>query len=154
MRGSSLTDATERVINQLLTEIDGIEELEKVVVIAATNRADLIDPALLRPGRIDVHIEIPMPDEKARLEIFKVHTRRMPLAKDVNLRELAELTEGFSGADIAACCREAGMHAIRESLKKDKKDVVVRMRYFEDAIKTMKEKKEGSKETFMQRGAT
>jgi transitional endoplasmic reticulum ATPase len=154
VRGSSLTDATERVINQLLTEIDGIEELEKVVVIAATNRADLIDPALLRPGRIDVHIEIPMPDEKARLEIFKVHTRRMPLAKDVNLKELAGLTEGFSGADIAACCREAGMHAIREALKKDKKDVVVRMRYFEDAIKMLKEKKEGSKETFIHRGAT
>ena len=154
VRGSSLTDATERVINQLLTEIDGIEELEKVIVIAATNRPDLIDPALLRPGRIDLHIEIPMPDEKARYEIFKVHTRNMPLAKDVSLKRLAELTEGFSGADIEAVCREAGMQAIREAMRKNLKEIKVKMDYLEKAIKTMKEKKEGSKESVTQRAAT
>jgi len=154
VRGSSLTDATERVINQLLTEIDGIEELEKVIVIAATNRPDLIDPALLRPGRIDLHIKIPMPDEKARYEIFKVHTRNMPLAKDVSLKRLAELTEGFSGADIEAVCREAGMQAIREAMRKNLKEIKVKMDYLEKAIKTMKERKEGSKESITQRAAT
>ncbi len=154
VRGSALTDATERVINQLLTEIDGIEELEKVVVIAATNRPDLIDPALLRPGRIDLHIEIPMPDEKARYEIFKVHTRKMPLAKDVNLKKLAELTEGFSGADIEAVCREAGMNAIREAIRKHSSDIKIKMSYFEKAIREMKEKKEANKESLTQRSAT
>ena len=154
VRGSSLTDATERVINQLLTEIDGIEELEKVIVIAATNRPDLIDPALLRPGRIDLHIEIPMPDEKARYEIFKVHTRNMPLAKDVSLKKLAELTEGFSGADIEAVCREAGMQAIREAMRKNLEEIKVKMDYLEKAIKTMKERKEGSKESITQHAAT
>ncbi len=153
VRGASMTDVTERVINQLLTEIDGIEELEKVVVIAATNRPDLIDPALLRPGRIDVHLEIPMPDKKARKEIFKVHTRNMPLAKDVNLDKLAELTEGFSGADIAACCREAGMEAIREALKKRAKEIKIKMEYFERAIEKVRGHKSTQEDAF-QKGAT
>ncbi|WFO75703.1 CDC48 family AAA ATPase [Desulfurococcaceae archaeon MEX13E-LK6-19] len=108
---------TDRIVNQLLTEMDGIEPLRNVVVIAATNRPDILDPALLRPGRFDRLIYVPPPDEKARLEIFKVHTRKMPLAKDVDLEELAKRTEGYTGADIAAVCREAAMIALREEFK-------------------------------------
>ncbi|RLI94455.1 MAG: AAA family ATPase [Candidatus Altiarchaeales archaeon] len=142
IRGRTLTDVTERMVNQLLTEIDGIEELEGVVVIAATNRPDLIDPSLLRPGRIDLKIEIPLPDEKTREEIFKVHTRKMPLDKDVNLKELAEKTSGFTGADIEALCREAAMNALREKKRKNLRKIKVRMEHFENALKEMKEKME------------
>jgi transitional endoplasmic reticulum ATPase len=109
---------TERVVSQLLTELDGLEELKDVVVIAATNRPDIVDPALLRPGRIERHVFIPAPDERARREIFGIHTRGMPLAEDVNLNELARTTEGYSGADIEALCREAGMLAIRDAIAK------------------------------------
>ncbi|MCX8190400.1 MAG: CDC48 family AAA ATPase [Candidatus Diapherotrites archaeon] len=154
VRGASLTDATERVINQLLTELDGIEELEKVVVIAATNRPELIDKALLRPGRIDVHIEIPMPDEKERLEILKVHTRNMPLAKDVNVIELAADTNGFSGADIAAICREAGMNAIRQAMRKNTQQITISEEHFRDAIAKIAEMKGSSNESGLQKGAT
>ncbi len=108
---------TERVVSQLLTELDGMEELKDVVVIAATNRPDMIDPALLRPGRIERHIYIPPPDKEARKEIFRIHLRGKPLADDVNIDELAERTEGYTGADIEAVCREAGMLAIREAIK-------------------------------------
>ncbi len=108
---------TDRIVNQLLTEMDGIEALKNVVVIAATNRPDIIDPALLRPGRFDRLIYVPPPDEKARLEIFKVHTRNMPLAEDVDLALLAKKTEGYTGADIAAVCREAAMLALREEFR-------------------------------------
>ncbi|NPA38382.1 MAG: CDC48 family AAA ATPase [Candidatus Nanohaloarchaeota archaeon] len=139
-RGSGIdSGVTERMVNQLLTELDGIEELEKVMVIAATNRIDLIDPALLRPGRFDRIIEIPLPDEKARLEIFKVHTRKMPLAKDVKLEELAKETEGFTGADIEAVCREAAMNALREARAKGKEVKEVNKKHFEEAIKKVKE---------------
>ncbi len=120
-RGTSLSDATERVVNQLLTELDGIEELEKVVVIAATNRKDLIDPSLLRPGRIDAIIELKLPDKKTREEIFKVHTRKMPLDKSVKLQEYVEKTEGWTGADIEAICRNAGINAIKRYYAKGKK---------------------------------
>ncbi len=115
-RGSGAGDShvTERVISQLLTELDGLEELRGVVVIAATNRPDIIDPALLRPGRFDRLIYVPPPDLEARKEIFAIHTRGKPLDGDVNLDELAELTEGYTGADIAAVCNEAVMLAIRE----------------------------------------
>ncbi len=108
---------TERVVSQLLTELDGMEELKDVVVIAATNRPDMIDPALLRPGRIERHIYIPPPDREARKEIFRIHLRGKPLAEDVSIDELAEKTEGYTGADIEAACREAGMLAIREAIK-------------------------------------
>jgi len=97
--------------------MDGIEKLENVVVIAATNRPDILDPALLRPGRFDRIIYVPPPDIKGRLEIFKVHTRKMPLAEDVDLQKLAELTEGYTGADIEAVCREAAMIALREKFE-------------------------------------
>ncbi|MBI4302112.1 MAG: CDC48 family AAA ATPase [Chloroflexi bacterium] len=105
---------TERVISQFLAELDGIEELKGVVVLAATNRPDIIDPALLRAGRFDLVLELPVPDEKARLEIFKIHTKDKPLAKDVDLKNLAKITEGMTGADIEGICRRASMLAIRE----------------------------------------
>ncbi|WP_297065519.1 CDC48 family AAA ATPase [Thermococcus sp.] len=116
-RGTDVNRVTDRLINQLLTEMDGIQENSGVVVIGATNRPDIIDPALLRPGRFDRLILVPAPDEKARLEIFRVHTKRVPLAEDVNLEELAKRTEGYSGADIEALVREAAMLAMRRALQ-------------------------------------
>lgn len=114
-RGSgSDSNVTERVVSQLLTELDGLEEMEDVVVIATTNRPDLIDNALLRPGRLDRHIHVPVPDEEARRKILEVHTRNKPLADNIDLDWLAEETEGFVGADIEALCREASMAASRE----------------------------------------
>lgn len=136
MRGSGIGDShvTERVISQLLTELDGLEKLENVVVIAATNRPDLIDSALLRPGRFDRLVLVPAPDKKARLEIFKIHTKGMPLAKDVDLEALAAETEGYAGSDITGLCREAAMLVLR----KDKKSKEVQMKYFIDAKQKVK----------------
>ena len=115
-RSSSSTDSGvgSRILNAILTELDGVSELKDVVVIGATNRPDLIDSAFLRPGRFDRLIEIPMPDEAARLSILKIHTAKMPLAGDVNLNLLASSTERYSGAELENICREAGMVAIRE----------------------------------------
>ncbi len=117
-RGMGYADSgvTERVISQLLTEIDGIQTLEDVVIIAATNRPDIVDPAVLRPGRFDRLIYVPEPDEKARLEIFQIYTKDMPLANDVDLQHLAEATKGYSGADIEALCREAALNALRRDV--------------------------------------
>ena len=128
---------TERVISQILTELDGLEELRDVTVIAATNRPDIIDPALLRPGRFDRLIYIPPPDKEARKEIFKIHTKKKPLANDVSLDELAEKTDGYTGADIAALCNEAVMAAIREYISK-KKDMKINKKHFEEALKIVK----------------
>ncbi|MEM0359526.1 MAG: CDC48 family AAA ATPase [Candidatus Hadarchaeales archaeon] len=135
-RGSGFGDAhvTERVISQLLTEMDGLEKLENVVVIGATNRPDLIDPALLRPGRFDRLVYVPPPDEKARLEILKIHTRKMPLAKDVDLEQLAKETEGYSGSDLAALCREAAMLALREDINAKE----VTMKHFRETMKKIR----------------
>ena len=135
-RGSGFGDShtTERVISQLLTELDGLEKLENVVVIGATNRPDLVDPALLRPGRFDRLVMVSAPDEKSRLEIFKIHTKNMPLTKDVDLKLLAKETGGYSGSDIAALCREAGMRVLR----KDIKGKEVRMQHFREAMKEIK----------------
>ncbi|NHW45025.1 MAG: AAA family ATPase, partial [Candidatus Verstraetearchaeota archaeon] len=133
IRGLGFGDSvvTERVITQLLTEMDGIQSLENVVVLASTNRPDMLDPALLRPGRFDRLIYVPPPDYEARLEIFKVHTRNMPLAEDVDLQQLARMTEGYSGSDIEAVCREAGMLALRENINAER----VEMRHFVEALK-------------------
>ncbi len=128
------THVTERIVSQLLTEMDGIERLENVVVIAATNRPDILDPALLRPGRFDKLIYVPPPDKKARLEILKIHTRKMPLADDVDLNRIAEMTEGYSGADLEALVREAALMALREDINAK----VVEMRHFEEARKKIK----------------
>jgi transitional endoplasmic reticulum ATPase len=117
-RGASQgNDVSERVVSQLLAEISGLEDLQDVVLIAATNRPDIIDPALLRPGRFDRQILVPTPDEDARLEILNVHTKCMPLSKEISLKTLAKSTDGFSGADIEAFCREAGLHAMRKDIK-------------------------------------
>jgi len=117
-RGLGFGDSgvSERVISQLLTEMDGIMALEDIVVIAATNRPDIVDPAVLRPGRFDRMIYTPEPDEAARLEIFKVHMKDMPLSKNVDMKELARMTKGYSGADISAVCREAAMKALRRDI--------------------------------------
>ncbi|MEM4475417.1 MAG: AAA family ATPase, partial [Fervidicoccaceae archaeon] len=125
---------TERVVSQLLTELDGLQPMHNVVFIATTNRPDMIDPAVLRPGRIDKMIFVPPPDRDARLEILKVHTRRMPLDKDVDLEEIATLTEGYSGADLAALVREAGLRALRENMAASK----VSRRHFDEALQTVK----------------
>ncbi len=117
-----------RTLMQLLAELDGFNERGEVRIIGATNRIDILDPAILRPGRFDRLIEVPLPDEKAREQIFKVHTRRMKLAKDVNLKKLAKMTEGANGAEIKAVCTEAGMFAIRKGKKE------VGMEEFLDAI--------------------
>lgn len=113
---SSDGNVTERVVNQLLTEIDGLEALHDVVIIGATNRPDILDTALLRPGRFDRIIMTPVPDKAVRMEIFKIHTKNMPLAKDVKLEDLAERSEGYVGADIESICREAAILALRENM--------------------------------------
>jgi len=134
-RGSRVdSGVTDRIVNQLLTEMDGIKPLRGVVVIAATNRPDLLDPALLRPGRFDRIIKAPPPDRKARLEILKIHTRRVPLASDVDLEKLADMTNGFTGADLEALVREAVMLALREKLEARE----VSMKYFLEALKIVK----------------
>jgi transitional endoplasmic reticulum ATPase len=127
------TRVTEQVVSQLLTELSGIEDMEGVVVIATTNRPDILDSALLRPGRFDRLIYVPAPDEKTRLEIFKVHTRDMPL-KSVSLEKLAKETDGYSGADIEALCREAALFALREDIKANE----ITMKNFEKALKKIK----------------
>ncbi|MEM7822824.1 MAG: CDC48 family AAA ATPase [Candidatus Aenigmatarchaeota archaeon] len=111
------TRVSETVVSQILTEMSGLEEMHNVVVIAATNRPDILDPALLRPGRFDRQVYVPAPDYKGRLEIFKIHTKHMPLAKDVSIEALAKQTEGYTGADIEALCREAAMNALRKDIK-------------------------------------
>lgn len=125
---------TKRVVNQLLTEMDGMEELEDVAVIAATNRPDILDPGLMRPGRFDRHIKVEVPNEEGRLAIFKVHTKDMPLADDVDLKKLAKNTEGYVGADIESVCREAAMLTLRNNL--DAKEVP--KKYFIEAVEKVK----------------
>ena len=114
--GGSDSHVSERVVSQMLTEMDGIEELKGIIVLAATNRLDILDPALLRPGRFDRLLELRLPEAVDRLAILRVHTRDKPLTKDVDVAELARKTEGFSGADLENLCREAGLGAIREFL--------------------------------------
>ena len=143
-RGGASSDShvTERVISQILTELDGLESLNSVMVIAATNRPDIIDPALLRPGRFDRLIEIGLPDEVARQQILKIHMAKKPLAEDVKVEELAKLTEKYSGADLGAVVNEAVMLAIREyvlsgACKIDDKtcDYKVEKKHFDEALK-------------------
>jgi len=134
VRGASHdSGVTERIVNQLLSEMDGIIPLSKVVVIAATNRPDIIDPALLRPGRFDRLIYIKPPDSRTRLEILKIHTKKVPLSPDVNLQEIAERTEGYTGADLEALVREAVMIALREKLEVRQ----ITKQHFESALKVV-----------------
>ena len=124
---------TEQVVSQLLTEMSGIEDMEGVVVIATTNRPDIMDPALLRPGRFDRLIYVPAPDEKTREQIFKIHTKNIPL-KGVDLKKLAKETSGYSGADIEALAREAALFALRDDIKAKE----VTSKHFEKALKKIK----------------
>ena len=135
-RSGNDTDSgvTKRVVNQLLTEMDGLEELEDVAIIAATNRPDILDAGLMRPGRFDRHIQVKEPDEEARLAIFEVHTKDMPLAKDVDLKKLAKNTEGYVGADIEAVCREAAMLTLRDDLEASE----IPYKYFKEAVDKVK----------------
>jgi len=133
-RGSEMgAKVGERIVDQLLTEMDGLEELTGVVVIGATNRPDIIDQGLLRPGRFDRHILTGVPDREGRLKIFGIHTKGMPLAKDVKLEKLADKTEGYVGADIEALCREAAINALRV----DEKAKEVTMKNFEGAFESV-----------------
>jgi transitional endoplasmic reticulum ATPase len=141
-RGDGSNEVTERVVSQLLTELDGLADNPNLVVLAATNRKHTLDDALLRPGRLDTHIEVPAPDAGARLAILEVHARGKPIAEDVDLRALAEELEGYTGADLAAIVRGASMRAIRETAQKygpeeanERADeVVVSKRHFDAAI--------------------
>ena len=115
--GSGSSQVSERIVNQFLSEMDGIEELHGVMILAATNRVDLIDPALLRPGRIEINVPLPVPDAETRRAIFEVHTRSIPLHNDVHEADWVEKTEGMTGADIAGMCRHASLAAIRDLVK-------------------------------------
>jgi transitional endoplasmic reticulum ATPase len=136
---------TERVISQMLSEIDGLEELHNITVIAATNRPDIIDSALLRPGRLDRMVYIAPPDERARYDIFNIHLLNRPLESDVDINILAKDTDGFTGADIASVCNEATMLAIREYVASGKKtdeesikELKIGYHHFRDAMKKVK----------------
>ena len=145
--GETDSQVTERVVSQLLTEMDGLEELKGVVVLGATNRPDIIDEALLRPGRFDKILRIPPPDKEGRIEILKIHTKKKPLAKDVDVAKLAELTEGYTGAELAAAANAASVAAIKQFVKAHGKeaeagaqDLTITMRDFEEAIKETRRK--------------
>jgi len=134
-RGMSAdSHVTERVVNQLLTSIDGLETLENVVVLGATNRPDILDPALLRSGRFDRLLFIPAPDLSAKIEILKVHTKNMPLAKDIDLEALAKRLEGYVGSDIEGLVREAAMNSLRENPNA----TTVTLKHFEQAMEHIK----------------
>lgn len=137
--GGGDSHVAERVVSQLLTEMDGIEELHGVMVLGATNRPDIVDPALRRPGRFDLLVELPRPDEATRTQILQVHTRRKPLAEDVSLPRLIELTQGAVGAEIEGVCRQAALLAIREFLEthpdgSDADHLQIAMRHFDAAL--------------------
>ncbi|MBE43829.1 MAG: AAA family ATPase [Thaumarchaeota archaeon] len=143
---------TERVVSQLLTELDGIQSLQGVVVIGATNRADMLDTALLRPGRIDKLIFVALPDKEARQKILEIHVTDKPIAKDIDIVKLAEITEGFTGADVSAVANTAVSLVLHEYLAKyptpeeaakHAKEATVSLRHFEEAIKKIRQQKEG-----------
>jgi transitional endoplasmic reticulum ATPase len=143
-RDSGDSNVTERMISQLLTELDGLEVLKNVVVIAASNRPDIVDPALLRSGRFDRHIYVPPPDRDSRLQIIKIHTKNIPMGEDVNIERLADITENYTGADIASFISAAVMAAIRQHVfkyedpleaEKHVKELTVNMKQIEDAMK-------------------
>lgn len=128
------SNVSDRVLTQLLTELDGVETLKDVIMVAATNRPDMIDKALLRPGRIDRILYVPLPDREARREIFKIHLSKTPLGADVVLEDLTEKTEMFSGAEISALCREAALAALQEDIESSK----VLRRHFDAAFMAVK----------------
>lgn len=141
-RGQSFgSDVNEKVVAQILTEMDGISELKDVMIIGSTNRPDLLDDALMRPGRFDKIIYVSFPDKESRKKIFKVHMKQMNLAPDIKLDKMVNATENYNGADISAICREAGMNAIRESIDQNKDKPTSRkvtMKHFQQALKQVK----------------
>ena len=139
------TRVTERVVNQLLSEMDGLEALKDVVVIAATNRPDILDPALLRSGRFDRLLMVGPPDQMGRLEILKIHTARIPHEKDVDLEELAEVTEGYVGSDLESLCREAAMLAMKSDEER------VEMAHYREALKKVRPSVEESMISYYER---
>jgi transitional endoplasmic reticulum ATPase len=151
-RGGSEGDShvTERVISQMLTEMDGLEDLKGVVVIGATNRPDIIDEALLRPGRFDRILEVPRPSSEGRKQILQIHTKKKPLDKSVDLDRLVELTDGMTGADIVVMVNAAVMSAIKERVSAGKKEddkskkLQITMKHFEGAIEKMKSQRKSA----------
>jgi transitional endoplasmic reticulum ATPase len=144
---------TQNVVSQILTEIDGLEELHNVLIIGATNRIDMIDPAILRPGRFDRIIEVPLPDSKGRGNIFKIHTKKKPLAKDVDLGKLVERTDGFSGAEIAAIANRAGITALKRYVSgklHSVKEIEITQKDLMDAIEKVKPKLKKTEEPLAQ----
>ncbi|HYZ96927.1 MAG TPA: AAA family ATPase, partial [Nitrososphaeraceae archaeon] len=142
---------TERVVSQLLTELDGIHSLNGVVTIAATNRSDMIDPALLRPGRFDRIVYVPLPDKNTRKKIIEIHSSDKPISKDIDFDKISELTEGFSGADVSSVANTAVSIVLHEYLQKysspedaakHASETHVTMKHFEDAVKKIKGQKE------------
>lgn len=139
--GESSSHVTENVVSQILTEIDGLEELNNVLIIGATNRLDIIDPAILRPGRFDRIIEVPKPDAKGRENILKIHTRKKPLKNDVDIQKIVDLTAGFSGAEIEAVANRAAISALKrhmESQSVNYKEIKITQQDLIDAIKMIK----------------
>ncbi len=149
--GEGDSGVTQRVISQFLTELDGLEELKGVVILGATNRKDILDPALIRTGRFDLSITLPIPDFKSREAIFEVHTRNKPLEKKINFKEMARATEGMVGSDIEEVCRQAIMLALREFIHKYEDDAnkecekfKVKASHFTEALKYIKKQKRGT----------
>jgi transitional endoplasmic reticulum ATPase len=152
-RGAGEADSrvSERVVSQFLTELDGVEELEGVLVLGATNRADMLDPALMRPGRFDVLVDIPLPDKEGREEIFRIGLRGKPLADDISVDELAASAEAFSGADIQAVCQRAALEAIREVVAEagseilpEGTEVLIRRSHLEGALASVRADRKAS----------
>jgi transitional endoplasmic reticulum ATPase len=150
MGGDSMV--TERVVSQLLTELDGIQSLQGVVVLAATNRIDIVDPSLLRAGRFDKLISIPMPDREARKQVLEIHMKNIPKTKDVDVDRLVEMTEGFSGADCAALVNTAVSLVLQEYVskypkpddaKKHAEEALVTFSHFQEAAKKVRSSREG-----------
>ncbi|MBA4453199.1 MAG: AAA family ATPase, partial [Nitrosopumilaceae archaeon] len=142
--GGSGSHVTENVVSQILTEIDGLEELHNVLIIGATNRLDIVDEALLRPGRFDRIIQVPNPDSKGREQIFNIHTKKKPLAEDVSISKLVGLTEGFSGAEIAAVANRAAIAALKRYVggkSENIKGIKVTQQDLIDAIDKVKPRK-------------
>ncbi|MDP2648079.1 MAG: CDC48 family AAA ATPase [Candidatus Yanofskybacteria bacterium] len=132
--GSTDSHVTERVVSQFLTELDGMEELKGVVVLGATNKLDMVDPALLRAGRFDFLLEIPKPSEECRYAIFNIHTKGKPLDRGINLKKLAKLTEGLTGADIELICKKASMSAVRENFVRQDNNFKITAKHFEESL--------------------
>jgi transitional endoplasmic reticulum ATPase len=149
--GSSGNGGTDRMLSQLLTEMDGVREMTGVVVIAATNRGDMIDSALLRPGRFDKIVYVPNPDAVTRVKILEIHTKGKPISRDIDLNRISKVTEGFSGADVASVTNTAISLVLHEFLQKypspeeatkHSSEALVSQRHFEDAVRKIKKQRE------------